>query len=61
MKLTKGKPWKTAAKIVAYLLEISGTKEDARRAAHEWGVRMRIPTEGLGARENEIYAGLCGE
>jgi hypothetical protein len=61
MKLTKGKPWKTAAKIVVYLLEISGTKEDARRAAREWGVRMRIPTEGLGTRENEIYAGLCGE
>jgi hypothetical protein len=54
MKLTKGKPRKTAAKIVAYLLEIAGTREDAERAAARWRVRIRILDEIPG--ENEVYA-----
>jgi hypothetical protein len=37
-------------KIVAYELQIAGTREDAERAAAEWGVRIRIldelPTDG---------------
>src|ERR1700693_363463 len=56
MKLTKGKPRKTAAKSVASLLEIAGTREDAERAAVKWRVRIRIVDEIPG--ENEVYA-IC--
>jgi hypothetical protein len=54
MKRTKGKPRETSDEITGYLLQIGGTREDAKRAADEWGVRIRVIEEL--EKDDEVFA-----
>jgi hypothetical protein len=54
MKRAKGKSRTIRDEIVAYELQIAGDREDAERAADEWGVRIRVFTED--AWRNEVFA-----
>jgi len=45
--------------IVAYELQIAGSREDARRAAAKWGVRIRILPES--PRDGSEVRAICAQ